>query len=302
MKKSVIAEILLIFVAISWGMTFVPVAEAIKSVNVFSFLFWRFLIATIFMFVFCIKICKFDKKSIYYGLFLGFWLFCGFAFQTYALKYSYSSTVAFITGLSVVLVPFLMLVFFKQSVNKFAFGGALIAFIGLYFLSGTGEFGLGKGEILSIICAVCYALHISFTGVLVSKCNIYAMVICEFFAVTILSFFGAILFESGDTNSLFQGLQISFETEFLMALIVCALFATVFAFFVQSYAQIYTTATKTALIFTLEPVSAGLAGYYIANEILSVTQVLGATAILFGMLFSEIGSNLIKQATLKFEN
>ncbi|WP_238390086.1 EamA family transporter [Campylobacter fetus] len=98
MKKSVIAEILLIFVAISWGMTFVPVAQAIKSVNVFSFLFWRFLIATIFMLIFCIKIFKFDKKSIYYGLFLGFWLFCGFAFQTYALKYSYSSTVAFITG------------------------------------------------------------------------------------------------------------------------------------------------------------------------------------------------------------
>ncbi|MFW5614670.1 MAG: EamA family transporter, partial [Campylobacter hyointestinalis] len=59
MRKNVIAELLLVFVALSWGSTFLPVAEAIKSVNVFSFLFWRFLLATILMFILTIKLAKF---------------------------------------------------------------------------------------------------------------------------------------------------------------------------------------------------------------------------------------------------
>ncbi|RAZ51676.1 DMT family transporter [Campylobacter hyointestinalis] len=294
MRKNVIAELLLVFVALSWGSTFLPVAEAIKSVNIFSFLFWRFLLATILMFILTIKLAKFDKKSMLYGSLLGFFLFCGFAFQTYALKFAYTSTVAFITGLNVVLVPFLMLIFFKERVNKFAFGGAIIAVFGLYFLSGSGGISPEIGEILAIICAFAYALHIAFTGVLTPKCNIFALVCFQFLAVSVLSFFGAVFFESGAYEfSIIGGLEANLSENFIVAVLVCALFATVFAFFIQSWAQIYTTPTKTALIFTLEPVSAGIIGYFFANEILSTLQLIGAIMILFGVLFSEIGSNLI---------
>lgn len=301
LKKNIVAELLLVFVAISWGGTFLPVAEAIKSINVFSFLFWRFLLAVILMYILTIKVIKFDKISILCGLFLGFWLFGGFTLQTYALKFTYSSTVAFITGLNVVVVPFSMLIFFKQSVNKFAFAGAFIAIIGLYFLSGNEGLGFGLGESLAIICAICYALHIAFTGVLVQKCNIYAMVVSQFFAVAFLCFLGAVFFGEDNAKSVLGGLEFSLEADFLIAIVVCAVFATVFAYFVQTYAQVYTTPTKTALILTLEPVSAGIIGYFFGGEVLSMAQICGAVAILLGVLFSELGSNLVKNSSIKLD-
>jgi permease, drug/metabolite transporter family len=66
---------------------------------------------------------------------------------------------------------------------------------------------------------------------------------------------------------------------------------------VQTIAQRYTTASKAALFFCLEPVSAGLIGYFIAGEILSGTQIFGAMLIIFGVIFSEFG----KQICSKFK-
>ena len=112
-NKTLLSDFALVFVAISWGATFMLVQNAINKIDVFSFLFWRFLISAILMWLISLKFeLKFDKKSLIYGGILGIFLFLGFAFQTLALKYTLSSSVAFITGIYVVLVPFLMLVFF----------------------------------------------------------------------------------------------------------------------------------------------------------------------------------------------
>ena len=82
----------------------------------------------------------------------------------------------------------------------------------------------------------------------------------------------------------------NFDTEFYKAVIITAVFATVFAFFVQNAMQRYTTPMKTSLIFTLEPVSAGVLGYFVGGERFSALQIGGALVILAGILLSEVGS------------
>ena len=82
------------------------------------------------------------------------------------------------------------------------------------------------------------------------------------------------------------------DRSFFVAMAVICLLGTVFGFFAQALMQKYTTPVKTALFFTLEPVTAGIMGVFVGGERLSVMQILGAALILAGVLISEIGSYL----------
>ena len=284
----------LLFVAIVWGCTFVPVQRALHSGDVFSFLFWRFLAASIFTYLACLRFgVKFDRGTIGRGVFCGLMLFCDFSCQTIALDYALSSTVAFILGLNVVIVPFLILAFFGKKVGASAFGGAATALLGLYFLSGaSGAVGFGIGERLSLISAFAYALHIVFTGVCARKSNLYGFVIVQFICVCICALIAAVF----TPHAQFEGeirvlgnLIFSPSFDFVFALVLTSIFATVAAFVIQTMAQNRgVSEIKTVLIFALEPVSAGIMGYAFGEK-LSALQILGATLILAGILLSELG-------------
>lgn len=290
-SKEFYADFVLVIVALIWGVTFLPMAKALVTNGVFTLLFWRFLIAFLLMSLIAFKfIKKIDPNSIKYGLIIGFFLFLGFAFQTFALKYALSSTVAFITGLVVIIVPFLVFVIFKGRIRLYSYVGAALATIGLYILC-DGELGFGLGELLSLVCAFAYAFEIVLAAHYVKKCEIFAMVATEFFVVCILSLVFAVLFENYAIPVL--------DNDFLIAVGITSTFATVFCFFAQNLAQRYTTPVKTVLILTLEPIGAGVVGYYFGNEILTTWQIFGAFIILVGILTSELGSyinsNLFKR-------
>ena len=287
----------LLFVAIVWGCTFVPVQRALHSGDVFSFLFWRFLAASIFTYLACLRFgVKFDRGTIGRGVFCGLMLFCDFSCQTIALDYALSSTVAFILGLNVVIVPFLMLAFFGKKVGASAFGGAAAALLGLYFLSGaSGVVGFGIGERLTLISAFAYALHIVFTGVCARKSNLYGFVIVQFICVCVCALIAAVFTPHAEFEGeirVLGNLIFSPSFDFVFALVLTSIFATVAAFVIQTMAQNRgVSEIKTVLIFALEPVSAGIVGYAFGEK-LSALQILGAALILAGILLSELGGLL----------
>ena len=287
----------LLFVAIVWGCTFVPVQRALHSGDVFSFLFWRFLAASIFTYLACLRFgVKFDRGTIGRGVFCGLMLFCDFSCQTIALDYALSSTVAFILGLNVVIVPFLMLAFFGKKVGASAFGGAVVALLGLYFLSGaSGAVGFGIGERLTLVSAFAYALHIVFTGVCARKSNLYGFVIVQFICVCVCVLIAAVFAPHAEFEGeikVLGNLIFSLNFDFVFALVLTSIFATVAAFVIQTMAQNRgVSEIKTVLIFALEPVSAGIMGYAFGEK-LSALQILGAALILTGILLSELGGLL----------
>ena len=286
----------LLFVAIVWGCTFVPVQRALHSGDVFSFLFWRFLAASIFTYLACLRFgVKFDRGTIGRGVFCGLMLFCDFSCQTIALDYALSSTVAFILGLNVVIVPFLMLAFFGKKIGASAFGGAATALLGLYFLSGASAVGFGIGERLTLISAFAYALHIVFTGVCARKSNLYGFVIVQFICVCVCALIAAVFVPHAEFEGeikVLGNLIFSPSSDFVFALVLTSIFATVAAFVIQTMAQNRgVSEIKTVLIFALEPVSAGIMGYAFGEK-LSALQILGAALILAGILLSELGGLL----------
>lgn len=282
--KELGADVLLLLVAVAWGSTFVVVQTAVDETPVYTFLFWRFFSAAVLMGLISFKqIAAWNKEVVKAGMLLGLFMFLGYAFQTFALTYTYSSTVGFITGLSVIIVPFGSYLVFKHKASVFSLGGALIAAIGLYFLTLNSEIGFSWGEFYAFICAIMFALHIVFTGHLSRKHNVYLLVTLQFFTVALCSLIGGFINEGSIVPPIV-------DKTFIDAIAITVIFATIFAFWVQTAMQRFTTAAKTAIIFTMEPVSAGVFGYLFANEILSFSQLCGAGLILLGMLLAEIGA------------
>ena len=276
------ADLLLLSVAIAWGVTFLMVQDAINTTPVYAFLFFRFAIASVLMFFIAYKyLNEINKKTILYGIILGLFLFSAFATQTFGLAYTKSSIVAFITGLNVIVVPFLAYFIFKDYISKNVLIATVIAVIGLYFLTMSGTLTIGKGELLTLICAFLFALQIIFTGKFSKEVNVFLLVLFQLITVAVLSLIFSLSLDS-------VTFDLTYDYVFFKAVIITAVFATVYAFLIQTYMQQFTTATKTAIIFAMEPVSASVFAYLSVGEVFTNIQLTGAILIVFATIIAEI--------------
>ena len=276
------ADLLLLSVAIAWGVTFLMVQDAINTTPVYAFLFFRFAIASILMFFIAYKFLnEINKKTIVYGIILGLFLFSAFATQTFGLAYTKSSIVAFITGLNVIVVPFLAYFIFKDYISKNVLIATVVAVIGLYLLTMSGALTIGKGELLTLICAFLFALQIIFTGKFSKEVNVFLLVLFQLITVAILSLVFSLSLDDVTFN-------LTYDYVFFKAVLITAVFATVYAFLIQTYMQQFTTATKTAIIFAMEPVSASVFAYISVGEVLTNIQLTGAILIVFATIVAEL--------------
>jgi drug/metabolite transporter (DMT)-like permease len=222
-----------------------------------------------------------NKKTILYGIILGLFLFSAFATQTFGLSYTKSSIVAFITGLNVIVVPFLAYFIFKDYISKNVLIATVVAVIGLYLLTMSGALTIGKGELLTLICAFLFALQIIFTGKFSKEVNVFLLVLFQLITVAVLSLIFSLSLDDVTFN-------LTYDYVFFKAVLITAVFATVYAFLIQTYMQQFTTATKTAIIFAMEPVSASVFAYISVGEVLTNIQLTGAILIVFATVVAEL--------------
>jgi drug/metabolite transporter (DMT)-like permease len=285
MKKTFLADGGLLFVALIWGATFVIVQKAIQILPPHLFNGTRFLLAALLLSLFLKKKTRisFTIKSVKSGMFLGFFLFLGYAFQTIGLLYTTSSKAGFITGLSVMIVPLLSVWILKEKPRSIMFLGAIVGAIGLYFLTVGDMTGLNLGDLLVFFCAIAFALHIIFTSKFSKNHDALLLTIVQLLTVSLLSFFSSIIFEQS---------SISFDSfinkDVLIALAITSIFATALAFLIQTKFQQFTTAARVALIFAMEPVFAALTAFIFINERLSGNGLIGCFLIFTAMIITEL--------------
>jgi drug/metabolite transporter (DMT)-like permease len=281
-----IADIALVGVAFIWGATFVVVQSAIEFLPPFMFNGIRFLMAAIpLVVVLFIKSTPIVKRSVVHGIFLGIFLFIGYAFQTLGLLFTTPSKAGFVTGLSVVMVPLFSFVFFKRSPSKGAIMGSSLAAIGLYLLMSGHSQAFNIGDALVFICAFGFALHIIYTDVFTKNTSLLLLTSVQLCTVGILSMGCALIFENPHAVLMDGGLG---NKEVMTALLITSLLATLLAFITQTYAQRYTTPSRVAIIFTLEPVFAAICSYLWIGERLGSMAIAGSGLIVIGMLLSEV--------------
>ena len=280
MRKQLLADLSLLAVVIVWGYTFVAIKNALAGITPFNFIALRFIMALIILIViFRKRLSGLNRYILLRGSIVGIFLFFAYAFQTAGLKYTTASNAGFITGFSVVLVPVFSALILKARPSIESTVGVVCAIAGLFFLSYNEGYVINKGDILVLFCALAVAFHILTVGYYTKKMDSILLTIVQIGVVTILSVISALIFEET---------VIPRGTVVWEAIFVTSIFATVGAYLIQNIMQRFTSSTHTALIFSGEPVFAGIFGYFLLGERLSGWSVLGCILILAGMIISEL--------------
>ncbi|MCG3218810.1 MAG: DMT family transporter [Candidatus Heimdallarchaeota archaeon] len=274
-----LGEFLLLLSAIFWGSTFVLVKGATEHMGINLFLAVRFLLGSIVLLLFTWKeLKKATKRAWINGLILGIILWLTFLTQTYGIQVTSATNSALITGLYVVLVPFLSPFWTKIMPSLKMTFYAVVAFLGLVLLTVdfTTSFTVNYGDALTLVTALLVSVHIILTGIYVKEEKPLVITQIQIMTVGILSAFFALLFQ--ETLIPKTGIPI-----IITAILVCALISTVFAYSVQSHFQQYVSDSRTAILYAFEPVSGVVFGV-LFGDVFLITGWLGITLILIAII------------------
>ena len=268
----------LIAVTAVWGFTFVQVKDAVELYPLFAFLAVRFLIAAAVLAVPARgRMGSLGRRGWVAGASLGLLLALGYALQTAGLERTTVSSAGFITGLYVVFTPLLGLLLFRTPVGRAVWLGVALAVVGLAMLSGVGS-GDPVGDVLVLAGSAAYSLQIVLMERYAPRYDPVAFTQAEMLAA--FAGFAVVTVALGQVE-LPRGWTV------WSALIVTGVFASALAFLVQTWAQRRTSATKTALAFAMEPVFAGIFGFWLAGDRLGALGWGGCAVIMAGILVAE---------------
>jgi drug/metabolite transporter (DMT)-like permease len=287
MKKSFMADITLFIVAIVWGSGFVATKVLLNAgIQPFYMMGLRFIIAGIGLgVIFNKQLFKIKKTDILSGFIVGFLLFLSFGAQTVGLQFTTPSMNAFLTGVNVVVVPFLYWIVTKKRPDRYAFAAVFICFIGTAILSSGGDMHFGLGEALSLLCAFLFAGHIVANGHYVEKSGAVILTFLQMIFAAMFSFSTAFTIETFPD-------VVSSET--WMAIAYVGIVTTMLAFFLQTWAQKNTTTTKVAIILSTEVIFGSLFSVVLLGELLTPNMIMGGIAIFIAIITAETKWNFLK--------
>jgi drug/metabolite transporter (DMT)-like permease len=286
---AIAADLSLLAITAVWGFTFTAVKQALGAADPFSFLAVRFaLAAAVLLAVFPRRVFRVTARGAALAALIGVWLTLGYALQTTGLVYTTASKSAFITGLSVVLVPVLSLAISRVRPGLASVGAVALAAIGLYLLTASSVAqagsvrpdGVNVGDLLTLGCAAGFALHIVTAERVAPR---YDPVPLAFWQIVITAIVCGLIAAASPAR------RLDLTPWALSALIVTGVLATAVAFLVQMWAQRRTSATHVAVIFTAEPVFAALFSWLIQHEVLGPRGLLGGGLILCAVLVAQVG-------------
>jgi drug/metabolite transporter (DMT)-like permease len=281
-----LGDLALVVAAICFGTTFVVVQDAVGRVEPIPFLAVRFLVGAAALAPLARRRPR-STGEVRDGVLAGTALVFGYALQTIGLQYTGSATSAFITYLLVVFVPVLSFVVLRRRPHPVTLAGIALAVAGLVLLTdpgGSGETaGFGRGELLTLGCAVAFAAHVVILGATAHRHDPIRLATVQVAVV------GAVCAVPG----LWLG-GYAFTAPALAAAVFTGLVATALAFVLQVWGQRTVPPARVALLLLLEPVFAGLMAA-VRGEPLTATQLAGAGLILLAVVASEVVPEVIER-------
>ena len=289
-RRALVADVLLFTVAIFWGSNFVFIKDAVERTSSIAggsivggtmlYLLWRYVVATVIFAAARPKSWLTARRRDWgMGALLAFFYLSALIVQTIALQRTSPGVSGFITALSVAMVPFLYWAVARRSPGRWQIIGAVIATVGLAALSLQGDFSIRWGDALTLLGALLYALHIMTTGFFAprmppSTLAATQMMVSAAAMIVIAPFFVRI--------------TVDLPWQVWAAVVWTALTGTIYAFFIQSWAQRYTTSTHAAILLGFESVFAALAGIIVGMDSVTWRLLAGGSMMLTGVLIVEL--------------
>ncbi len=282
------ADLALLGNTVIWGATFTLVKEAIRNVSPMLFLALRFSLATAVLALFfrfrprkAASLAPPGQGARWWpGCLTGSFLFSGYVLQTQGLRFTTAPKSAFLTGLASVMVPLLGALVYRNRPQVSEVVGVLVATAGLGLMTLEGTVGwMSRGDLLTLLGAVGFAAHIVALGHFSEHMSFESLSVLQVgsSAVLALVFCGWV-----------ERPHVEWRPVVVCAILITGFLATALAFTVQAWAQQFTTSTRTALIYMLEPVFAWMTSYVLVGENLSGRAAVGAVLILGGVMLVEM--------------
>jgi drug/metabolite transporter (DMT)-like permease len=282
--KARIAVLALLGVGFGWGAAFVLMKDAIAQQDLYDFLATRFTIAALAMALLQPqRVMAIRARDLKVGLPLGVVLAGGYITQTIGLDLTTAAISGFITGLYVVLTPILAWLMVRRRPSKKLALAVGFAVIGLALISGATATSveLQLGQLWLLACALLFALHIFLLGEHGGKSNPYTLAMIQIAGVAAVSWVFALA----------DGYQAPPNGQVWTAILFTALFATILAFWLQTWAQTVLDSARVALILTSEVVFAAGIAVAVGQEQLALQTVFGGALMVVAMLVVEWPEN-----------
>ena len=277
------AEIILLGVVVIWGYTFPVIKDVLNRIPPFTFLTYRFFLAvSIIYLLFRNHFRRIDFQTIRNGFLIGLFLFLGYFGQTVGTQFTTAIKTAFITGISVILVPIIAFFWIQEKLHRNAVIGVILAMTGLWLMNSNGTiYHINIGDSLVFLGAIGFALYIITVDIYTKKFDYVQLVFIQLSTVFLLSFLAAVFYEK-------EALNFFYPSSVWWAVVINGIFATALAFYLQNRFQQYSTPTKIAIIFSAEPVFGALFSYFLLGETIGIFGILGGLAIFTGMFIAQI--------------
>lgn len=283
---------ILIFITLIWGTTFTVTKSSLDTVPPLYFLAVRFSIASLGLLILNWRaIGNITRDELIGGAIVGGTMAMGFITQTMGMVYTTAAKAGFITGLAVVLVPFMGAIFFRRRPPFVVYIAALVAAAGLALLSldFSMGFGISLGDLLLLLCAVSFAVYILYLGKYAPRCRVLVLTLLQ------VVFTGALCWIA----TFFLEEPVGFTRPVWIGVFYLAIVATVFTTAAQTWGQRMVSPERAALIFTLEPVFAAGFAMTLLGERLPPAGLLGSVLIMVGIIGAELAPRKGKQPAVE---
>ncbi len=281
-KQQLKADLALLFATAFWGTTYVLTKFSLVFLEPLNIISLRFVIAALILVILFRRHLK-DISVILFikTLLLSVFLLLSFMSMNYALLFTSASNAAFIGGTTVLFVPIFEALFLGRKLEKKIWLCVALSLTGIALLTLSSDFRLsfGWGELLSLSCALTYAVYILMVDRFAREYDPLVLSTLQMVSIAAISTVLTILFES---------YRLPPDSASWLVLLLLTLPCTAIAYVIQIFAQKYTTPTHTGLIISLETVFAGIFAYIILREVLSPLNYLGAILMFLSILVMEV--------------
>ena len=270
-----------------WGTTFVAQILGMEGLGPYTYAAARFALGVLFIgalwFLYRDKRAEQRRAGTFRsgfraGIPVGLAMFVGVTLQQVALLYTTAGKTAFITTVYIVLVP-LAAVLLGQRVRAVQWGGAVLAFAGVYFLSAHGETTINTGDLLVLICSFFWMAQILLIDRYARAVDAIELCFMQMIICTIGSAVLAAIYESFAWGDIWGA---------AVPILYAGLFSCGVAYTCQILGQAYVEPTQAAILMSTEAIFAAVAGWIILGETMSGVQLLGCALLLGGALMAQV--------------
>lgn len=273
------ADLALLLATAMWGSSFVAVKTALADATPFAFLGVRFGLATLLLVPGTRFLPLPRGRELWGGLLLGVLVATGFVAVTLGLLVTTPARSAFIVAISSVLAPVIAFILLRRRPGRLAVAALGVAALGVYLLTAPDSGGLNRGDLVTLICSVCFGAQIVAVTELAPHSEPRRLVWIQLAATALLSGIAALALERP---------HIAWTKQFVVALAWTVVFASTGSFVLQARAQRHMSSARAALIFCFEPLFAAVTSWLVVGERLSLLQWAGGALILLGMVAAEL--------------